>query len=142
MGSIVMVVERGGRREATESRRGGGKQKRGKIASIKRLELELLGLLPGVVGVAEVAVRGGLEVLGLLQAKLLDDDTGAEIPVVADDLDELSVSLLAGAVGVDVDGEGLGNTDGVRELDEDAAGEASSDERLGWRGISFRTDDG
>ena len=43
------------------------------------------------------------------------DDTGAEVKVVADDLDELLVGLLAGAVRVDVDGERLGDTDGVGE---------------------------
>jgi len=95
------------------------------------LEVELLGLLPGVVGVAKVAVRGGLEVLGPLEVELTDDDTGAEIPVLEDDLDELGVVLLASAVGVDVDGEGLGNTDGVGKLDESAASEPSSNEGLG-----------
>ena len=94
-------------------------------------EHELLGLLPGVVWVAEVAVRGGLEVLGPLEPELLDDDTGSEIPVLADDVDELGVGLLAGAVGVDVDGEGLSDTNGVRELNQDTASEASSDEGLG-----------
>ena len=38
----------------------------------KRLELELLGLLPGVGRVAKVTVRGGLEVDGLLEIELLD----------------------------------------------------------------------
>jgi hypothetical protein len=36
------------------------------------LELELLGLLPLVVGVAEVAVRCSLEVLGTLELELAD----------------------------------------------------------------------
>ena len=36
------------------------------------LELELLGLLPGVGRVAKVTVRGGLEVDGLLEVELLD----------------------------------------------------------------------
>ena len=101
---------------------------------VGRLELERLGLLPGVVGVAEVAVGGSLEVLGLLETKLADDDTGAEIPVLEDDLDELVVVLLSGAVGVDVDGERLSNTNGVGELDEGATGEASSDEGFSCRG--------
>ena len=95
------------------------------------LELELLGLLPRVLGVTKVAVRGGLEVLWLLEAEGLDDDTWAEVPVLTDDIDELEVGLLAGTVGVDVDGEGLSDTDGVRELDQGALGEAGSNERLG-----------
>jgi hypothetical protein len=53
-----------------------------------------------------VAVSGGLAVDGLLEVELPDNDTGAEVPVVADDLDELEVRLLAGAVGVDVDRQG------------------------------------
>ena len=40
-----------------------------------------------------MAVRGGLEVLGLLQAELLDNDTRSEIPVLVDNFDELGVSL-------------------------------------------------
>ena len=36
------------------------------------LEGQSLGLLPAVLGVAEVTVRGGLEVLGLLEVKLLN----------------------------------------------------------------------
>ena len=35
-------------------------------------ELQLLGLLPRVLGVAEVAVGRGLQVLGLLEAERLD----------------------------------------------------------------------
>ena len=59
------------------------------------------------------------------------NDTGAKIPVAADDLDELLVGLLAGAVGVDEDGQRLSDTDGVRELNEGTAGKAGRDERLG-----------
>lgn len=93
------------------------------------LELEGLGLLPGeaLVG-AKVAVLGRLEVDGLGKVELLDNDTGAEVEVGADDLDELIRVLLRGAVGVDVDRQGLRNTDGVRELDEATAGEAGGDE--------------
>lgn len=99
--------------------------------SCHNLKLELLGLLPRVSGVSEVAVRGGDLVLGLLEVELLDDDSRLKVEVVADDLDELLVALLGGSVGVDKDGEGLSDTDGVRELDEDTASEAGSDEGLG-----------
>lgn len=96
------------------------------------LKLEGLGLLPGeaLVG-AKVAVLGRLEVDGLGEVELLDNDTGAEVKVVADDLDKLIRVLLRGAVRVDVDRQRLRDTDGVRELDEGAAGEAGGDERLG-----------
>lgn len=78
-----------------------------------------------------MAVLGSLEVDGLGKVELLDNDTGAEVEVVADDLDELIRVLLRGAVGIDIDGEGLGDTDGVGELDKSTAGEAGSDEGLG-----------
>lgn len=54
------------------------------------LELQGLGLLPAeaLVG-AEVAVLGRLEVDGLGQVELLDNDTGSQVKVVTDDLDQL-----------------------------------------------------
>ena len=67
---------------------------------------QLLVLLPCVVGVAEVAVRYGATVSQLLQVELLHDDPGPEIPVLADDIDELEVRLLACAVYVDEDRQG------------------------------------
>ncbi len=78
-----------------------------------------------------MTVLGSLEVDGLGEVKLLDDDTGAQVEVVADDLDELIRGLGGGAVGVDVDREGLRDTDGVGELDESAAGEAGGNKGLG-----------
>lgn len=96
------------------------------------LKLEGLGLLPGeaLVG-AKVAVLGRLEVDGAVQAELADDDTGPEVKVLVDDLDELIRGLLRRAIGVDVDGEGLGNANGVRKLDEGTTGQAGGNERLG-----------
>ena len=78
-----------------------------------------------------MAVLGGLEVDGLGKIELLDDDTGAEVEVVADDLDELIGGLVGGAVGIDIDGEGLSDTNGVGELDKGTTGKASGDEGLG-----------
>jgi hypothetical protein len=88
-----------------------------------------------------VTTGSGGEVLGLLEVESLDNDSWAEVPVGADDLDEVRVRLLAGTVGLDEDGERLGNTDGVRELDEDAAGEAGGDKGLGdpTSGVGGRT---
>lgn len=64
-----------------------------------------------------MTVLGGLEVDGLGQVKLADNDTGTEVKVVADDLDKLLGGLVGGTVGVDIEGEGLGDTNGVGELD-------------------------
>ena len=101
-------------------------------STIARLELEGLGLLPAEVLVGtEVAVLGSLEVDGLVQVEGTDNDTRAQVEVVVDNLDKLLGGLVRGAVGVNVDGEGLGNTNGVRELDKAAAGEASGNEGLG-----------
>lgn len=78
-----------------------------------------------------MTVLGSLEVDGAVQAELTDNDTGAQIEVVADDLDKLIGVLLRGTVGVDVDGKGLSNTNGVGELDKGTAGKAGVDQRLG-----------
>lgn len=78
-----------------------------------------------------MAVLGRLQVDGPGQVELLDDDTGAHVEVVADDLDELVRGLGRGAVGVDKDGKGLSDTNGVGQLDQGAAGEAGGDQGLG-----------
>lgn len=99
---------------------------------VPALVLESLGLLPAEVLVgAEVAVLGRLEVDGPGKVELLDDDTGAHVEVLADDLDELVRGLGGGAVGVDEDGQGLGDTDGVGQLDQRTAGKAGGDQGLG-----------
>ena len=69
------------------------------------------------------------------------DDTRPEVPVVADDLDELSVGLLASAVGFDKDRQRLSDTDGVRELDKGTTSETSSYKGLGdpASGVGSRT---
>ena len=107
------------------------------------LEDELLGLLPGELAASKVAVRGGLVVDRLPQVELLDDHARAQVKVLLDDLDELRVALAAGAVRVDVDGQRLGDTDDVGELDERAAAEARGDEGLGdpARGVRGRAVD-
>jgi hypothetical protein len=95
------------------------------------LPLEKLGLLPGEVLVGEVAVLGSLEVDGLGKVQLAHNDTRTEVKVVLDDLDELVRGLAGGAVCLDEDGEGLSDTDGVRQLDEGAASKLGVDEGLG-----------
>lgn len=78
-----------------------------------------------------MAVLGSLEVDGLVKVELSDNDTGSEVKVVVDDLDELIRGLGRGAVRVDVDGQGLGNTNGVRQLDEGTSGKLGVNKRLG-----------
>jgi hypothetical protein len=92
----------------------------------------LLGLLPGeaLVG-TEVTVLGSLEVDGAVEAQLTNDDTGTEVEVLVDDLNELVRGLVGGTVGVDVNRERLGDTNGVRELDKSTTGKTSSNQGLG-----------
>lgn len=78
-----------------------------------------------------MAVLGSLQVDGAVQVKLADNDAGAQIKVVADNLNKLVRGLLRGAVGVDVDGQRLRNTNGIGELDKRTAGETGIDEGLG-----------
>jgi hypothetical protein len=107
------------------------------------LELQLLGLLPGEFLVGEVAVLSGLEVDGVDEVEFLDDDTGTEVKVLLDDVYELIGRLVRGAVGLDEEGEGLGDTDSVGKLNECAAGQLGVDERLGdpAREVGSRTVD-
>ena len=78
-----------------------------------------------------MAVLRRLEIDGLVELELADDDTGPHVEVLADDLDKLLRGLVRSAVGVDVDREGLSDTNGVRELHERTARELGVDERLG-----------
>jgi hypothetical protein len=92
----------------------------------RRLEIDALGLLPCVGRVAEVAVGGGLEVDRLLEIEFTDwvgrrmrtcamrndpeghtNNTRPEVPVLANYLNELLIRLLASAVSVNINGEGL-----------------------------------
>ena len=95
-------------------------------------QYELLGLFPRVRWVAEVTICRSLAVNRLLKVELLHDDTGPKIPILPDNLDELQICFLACAICVDKDRQRLGDTNGVRELDERTASEASGNQGLGW----------
>jgi hypothetical protein len=84
-------------------------------------------------GFTEVAIRRGLSVDGLLETELLDDHTRTKVKVIADDIDELLVRLLACTVGIDENRERLCDTDGVRKLHQGATSQASGQERLGCK---------
>jgi hypothetical protein len=81
--------------------------------SSKYLKLEGLGLLPAEVLVSEVAIFSGLEVDGLGEVELFDDDTRPKVKVLVDDLDELIGCAIGCSVGIDKDRERLCYTNGV-----------------------------
>ena len=107
--------------------------------------LEALNFFPlgHQIHAAHVSVGGELLELRLLELKIADDAARAEIEVALDDLAELIVGLNAGAVGVDKHGEGLDDTDGVRDLHKSALGEAGGNQRLSGpaSGVSSRAID-
>jgi hypothetical protein len=86
-------------------------------------------LLPGELGATEVTVSSGLLVDGLEQVKFLDDDTRTQVPVVSNDLNELSLVLVRGTVGLNEDGQWGGNTNSIGQLDSASTGNLGGDER-------------
>ena len=80
-----------------------------------------------------MAVSSSLSVDRSLEIELLDDVTGSETEVVSNDGGEVLIrsSVLDGTVRIDMDGEGFGKTDSIRDLDEDSGGKAIGDKRLG-----------
>lgn len=59
------------------------------------------------------------------------NDTRTQVPVVADNFDQFLISLLPGAVSVDINGEGFGNTNGIGQLHKRTARKTRGNERLG-----------
>ena len=96
----------------------------------RRLKFQRLRLLPAEVLVGEMAVLRRLVVDRLDQVQLLDDNTRSHVEVVADDSHQLVGGLFGSTVGLDEEGEWLGYTNGVGELDKAAAGEFAVDERF------------
>ena len=88
--------------------------------------LGLVGLLPGkgIAGAAEVTVGGGCLEDRPAQVEAFDDAFGGQLEVLADEFDEARLGDLAGAEGVDANGDRLGDADGVGELDFGLIGEA------------------
>jgi len=75
-----------------------------------------------------VTILCGLEVYGLGQVQLLDNDTGPHIEVLLDDGNELLAGLLASTIVLNEDGQRLSDTNGVRQLDETPAAEPGGDQ--------------
>lgn len=95
------------------------------------LQRKLLDLLPSELLATEVSVAGGGLEDGLVEAEVADDATGAEVKVLLHELHEGLLVVLGGAISVDVDGERVGNTNGVGELDADTVAEVVGHEGLG-----------
>ena len=100
-------------------------------ARVGALQRKLLDLLPSELLATEVSVAGGGLEDGLVEAEVADDATGAEVKVLLHELHEGLLVILGGAVSVDVDGERVGNTNGVGELDADTVAEVVGHEGLG-----------
>jgi len=95
------------------------------------LQSKLLRLLPSKALIRKMAILSRPIINRIREIQLLDNDTRSQVKVLVNNLDEFLRRLVRGAVGLDEDGEGLCDANGVRELDEGAAGKAGLDERLG-----------
>ena len=97
-----------------------------------RLEgLDLVGLLPGEVGPAEVAVGRGRLVDGPLEVQRGDDSGGRAVEDLLDCLLNLGLGDGSGSEGVAHDGHGEGNADRVGKLYLTPFGKACGDDVLG-----------
>ena len=88
-----------------------------------------IGALPGAVFDAEVAEAGGIAEDGSAQLQTADNGAGGHVAGPAQQLNQLFVADSAGAVGIDVDGDGLCHADGIGQLDLDLLGKIS-DEKM------------
>ena len=79
-----------------------------------------------------MAILRRLEVDGVCQVQILDDNAWAEIEIVSNNLDKLVGSLVRSSVCIDEDRKRLGNSNGVRQLDHYATGELSVDKRFSY----------
>ena len=99
------------------------------------VEIELLGGLPSEIGIVATKVTKGSSLLvdGSLQLQLLDDVTRSKVEVFAHNSANISfsASVFGRAISVNMDGQRVSQTDGVRHLQESSIAKSSSDERLG-----------
>jgi len=98
------------------------------LGYVAKLENERLWLLPGEVLVGEVTILRRLEVYGLGQVQLLNDDTGPHVEILLDDGNKLLAGLLTSTIVLNEYGQGLSNTNGIRQLDETPAAEPGGDQ--------------
>ncbi|KAH3660058.1 hypothetical protein OGAPHI_007263 [Ogataea philodendri] len=102
-----------------------------RLSEAKVVGRQLLWLFPWVGLVGEVSVRSSLEVNRSSQVQFSDQDTWSKIEVFVDNGHKLIGRELGSSVGVDVDGQWLGNTNGVRELHQTSLSKTSGHQRLG-----------
>lgn len=57
-------------------------------------------------------------------------NTRSEVPVLANNLDELLIGLLTSTIGINIDRQGFCNTDSVRKLDKSTSCKTGSNQRL------------
>ena len=78
-----------------------------------------------------MSIGGSLEVAWLLELEVADEAARAQVKVVLDNLNELLLGLaLGGVVRLNVDRKRLGNSNGIRNLDEAAVAESGLDKGL------------
>jgi len=90
-------------------------------ANIPKLKFQLLRLLPGEDVSAKVAVGTRLLENWSPQLQIFDDSAWPEVKVLLDDVSQLCGCFGGGSEAEHGDGQGLGNADGVRHLDQAAA---------------------
>src|SRR5579883_3347686 len=82
------------------------------------------------IGAPEMAKGGGGLVDRAAQVEGLDDASRSQIEVFVDQANDLFIGDLAGAEGIDKEGERAGHADRVGDLDLDAFGQAGGDHVL------------
>jgi len=102
---------------------------------------KMLGVLPSELLPAKVAVARGLAVDGVLEVQVLDDAARTQVEVVLDDLQQLLLGVLGGAVVKHSDRNGLCHADGVRHLYSGALANFASNQGLCYPtgGVSCRS---
>ena len=96
------------------------------------LEFQFLGLLPSETLVAEMPILGCPAVDRIDEIKLLDNDTGSEIEVLVDDLNQFLAASVASSVCLHEQARWLGNANGVGKLYECSSRQFGIDQRLGY----------
>ncbi|URD87558.1 putative plant SNARE [Musa troglodytarum] len=114
------------------------------LGSLELLPLERLHHLPGEVRVipSKVPISCSLQIPAIaspLKVEVDGDHPRPEVKILLHNLQYLLVWDLASTIGVDEDRERLRNTDGVRHLDDAAAGEAICHDALGRLSDDVRT---
>ena len=102
--------------------------------NIDSVQVESLRSLPSEIWVAatEMAEGSSLLINRSLKLQFLDDVTGSKVEVIANNSADvcLCLSVLSGAVGVDVNREGISQANGIGYLQEGSITKTCGDKRL------------